>query len=137
MQKEQKPLVDAMLRTSFRGVVFRSISILLMKRVGSRLDEIRVQAPPHITPERIAQIKREYAHELLQDDRVKKDAQLDLDDIYRLKSDLVAEILRQHSLDKNSAESTDYHDTLCKLFDQCLWNIRVLVNKGRWKDLGL
>ena len=118
-------------------MVFRSISLLLMRRMGERLDAIKVQAPPSVTPEQIVQIKRQYAQELLQDERVKKEAQLDLDDIYRLKSDLVAEILRQHSLDKNPAESTDYHDTLCKLFDQCLWNVRVCVKKGRWADLGV
>lgn len=108
-----------------------------MKRIGERLDGIRVHAHPSITPEQIVQIKRQYAQEFLQNEDVKKDAQLDLDDIYRLKSDLVAEILRQHSLDKNPAESTDYHDTLCKLFDQCLWNVRLLVKKGRWADLGV
>jgi hypothetical protein len=137
MDKEQKPIMDAVLRTSFRSVVYRSISILLLKRVGEHLDTIRIDAPAHVTAEQIVQIKRQYAQELLQDDKVKKDAQLELDDIYRNKTDLIAEILRQYALDKNKSERTDYHDTLSVLFDECLWNIRLMVNKGRWKELGV
>ncbi len=137
MQKEQKPLVDAMLRTSFREVVWRSIAILLMKKVGQRFDDMVIDAPSHITAEQKMQLKRQYAQELLKDDRVKKDAQHDLDDISRMKSDVVAEILRQYSLDKNLSESTYYHDRLCFLFDECMWNIRYLVKKGKWKELGV
>lgn len=137
MEKEQRPIVEAAFRTSFRKVIYKSICILLLKRVGERLDGITVSAPAYITPEQLVQIKRQYAQELLQDDRVKKDAQIELDDIYRQKTDLIAEVLRQYALDKNKSESTDYHDTLGRLFDECLWNVRVMVNKGRWSQLGV
>lgn len=139
MEKEQKPLVEAAFRTSFREVVSRSIAIFLAHRLESRLGNIKVEAPNYLklTAEQVIQIKRQYIKELLKDERFKKEAQLDLDDLYRNKTDLLEEILRQYSLHKNIHESTSYHDILSRLFDECLWNTRLLVKKGQWKRLNL
>lgn len=108
-----------------------------MTRVGSRFESMQIQTDRELSPEQTAKLKRDYAKELLKDSRVKKDIGLDIDDISRQKGDLIAEIMRQYSLDKNPSESTYYHDQMCIIFDQCLWNVRVYVNAGRWEELGM
>jgi len=108
-----------------------------MIRVAKRFDRMTIQCSAELSHEQIEQLRRQYAKELLKDDRVKKDIQIDLDDIYKQKTDIVAEIMRQHSLDKNPSEMTYYHDQLGIIFDQCLWNVRVYVSKNRWEELGL
>lgn len=137
MQREQKPIVNAMLRTSYRDTIFRTIALFLMIRVGKRFDNMRIEGADHLTSEQRVQLKKQYAKELLKDNRVKKDIDLDIDDISRKKSDMVSEIMRQYGLLTNVLESTYYHDQLSIIFDQCLWNVRVCVKKGDWEALGL
>lgn len=107
-----------------------------MIRVGKRFEDMHIHSDKSLSPEQIAQLKRQYAKELLKDSRVKKDIMLDLDDIYRQKDDLVHQVMREYSLDKNTSESTYYHDQMSVVFDQCLWNIRVYVNANKWEQLG-
>ena len=126
-----------MIRTSYRDTVFKTISLLLMIKVGQRFDDIRIESEQNLTAEQKIQLKKQYVKELLKESSVKKDIQLDLDDISKRKTEIVFEIMRQYSLDKNPSEMTYYHDQLCVVFDQCLWNVRVYVNKNRWDELGM
>lgn len=136
MQREQIPIVNAMLRTSYRDTVFRSIALMLMVRVGQRFENMSIEGGEHMTAEQKVQLKKQYAKELLKDSRVKKDIDLDIDDISKQKSDMVYEIMRQHGLHNNVSESTYMHDQLSLIFDQCLWNVRVCVKRGNWDALG-
>lgn len=137
MEKEQKPIMKAVLRTSLRDSVFRSIAILLLKKIGEQIDSIHIDAPSSVTPEQLVELKRQYVRHLLQDLIFKNDAEIELNQISRQKSDLVSEILRQYGLHNNPHESTYFHDVLCQLFDECLGDIRRIVKKGHWELLGI
>ena len=79
-------------------------------------------------------IKEKYLDQLMREEHIKKDLQRDMDDIGRMKGDLIAEILKQHGL--NIREEQDfYHDIMGPMFDESLWNIRLLVSKNRWREL--
>jgi 3-methyladenine DNA glycosylase AlkC len=107
-----------------------------MVKVGERFENMRIEGGDHLTAEQKVQLKKQYAKELLKDSRVKKDIDVDIDDISKQKSDMVYEVMRQHGLLKNQSESTYIHDQLSLIFDQCLWNVRVCVKRGAWDALG-
>jgi hypothetical protein len=79
-------------------------------------------------------IKDKYFDSLMREDHIKKDLQKDLDDIQRMKTDLIIEILRQHCMNIKD-EQDFYHQELGKVFDYQLWNIRLLVSKNCWREL--
>ncbi len=87
-----------------------------------------------MSPEQLTNIKEQYFDGLMREEHIKKDLQKDLDDIFRMKGDLIQEILRQHKLNIKD-EQDFYHDILGTEFDHQLWNIRLLISKNRWRSL--
>lgn len=101
MERDQKPIVDAMLKASFTEVVQKSIALLLLNRIVSGAK------PPY------------FKHLL---------------SIQKKKDDLIAEIMRQYGLD-TGADQTYYHDSLIKVFNQCIPLIKHKLGTGDYMGL--
>lgn len=137
VEKEQKPIVNWMLDVSYRDVVFRTIGVLLLQKVSDVYDSITITSgSEYLTPEELIIVKQRYLKEVVKDVRIKKDLQLELSNIAKRKIDIIAEILKQHQLDKSS-ESTYYHDTLSQIFDKQIWRMRNIVNQANYHELNI
>lgn len=82
----------------------------------------------------IMNIKDQYFDALMKEEHIKQDLQRDIDDIAKMKGDLIAEILKQYGMTAKD-EQDFYHDKLGIQFDHQLWNIRLLISKNRWREL--
>jgi len=134
IQKDQKPIINAMLRTQFTDVIYDSICILLAKRVNEMLNCMTVKSEVKLSSEEEVELKKQYFIQILKEDRVKKDLMYECDEIMKRKTDLLAEILKQYGM-ANTSESTYYHDFLQNTFDGQLWRIRSLIRNNCMGDI--
>lgn len=135
MEKIQKKLVDGMIRTSYRGVIERGMALYLVKNLSEMAEHVTIESEFTLSEEQKKEVLKVFWREMVKKDKIKKEFQVALDHFYKLKSDFLAEVMRQHDLDKNPSENTMIHDMLGQLFDQCLWNLRVSVGKGDWDNI--
>lgn len=135
MDKTQKSLINGMIRTSYRGVIERGMALFLVKKLSEMAENVTIESEFTLSEEQKAQVQKLFWREMVKKDEIKKEFQIALDGFYKLKTDFLAEVMRQHDLDKNPSENTMIHDMLGQLFDQCLWNLRISVGKGDWDKI--
>ncbi len=134
MEKDQQPIVNAMLRTMFTKAIFDTIVILLSNKMEIMLGRIKIESDKALSKEREEEIRIKYFEQILSTHEVQSELKSYLSDIQVKRSDILAEILRQHNMDKG-AESTYYHDFLQNTFDQQLWKVRMLVKNRNFRTL--
>jgi hypothetical protein len=134
IQKDQKPLVNVMLRTVYTEVIFKTICILLANRAYRIFESIKITSDVDLPPEKMVEVRAKYFEKILAEHQVQKELTLMLDDIQKQKSDILAEVLKQYGMDKGQ-ESTYYHDFLQTTFDGQLWKVRMLVKNCKFKEL--
>ncbi len=134
MERDQKPIVNTMLRTLFTETIFKTICILLGNRVYKIYDSIKIDCNKELSPEMISEIKNKHFHKILKEDHIQKEMTTMLNEIQKNKSDVLAEVLKQHSMHDRD-ESTYYHDFLQNIFDMQVWKVRMLVKNHCFKEL--
>ncbi len=134
MEKDQKPIVNTMLRTMFTQVIFDTIVVLLSNKMDRMLSRITISSDKALTKEKEEEVRIKYFEQILSEHHVQNELTACLNEIQKKKSDILVEILKQHSMDKGD-ESTYYHDFLQNMFEKQLWRVRILVRACNFKAL--
>ena len=129
MEKEQKPVMAFMMEQTYRPIIFRSIANLMLLKIGELITTVyRENEIPQ-------EEKKEFIKYILERESVKKKFIEEMERIKKREIDVIAEILKQHHLDKNVGEATYFHDQMCVIFrEECIKIVNLIIT-GNYQAL--
>jgi hypothetical protein len=115
MDKTERKVVDFMLEKSYSEVVHKSITAYILAHLEEIRSTLKITTnfdgvyPNSIIPEKIFLA-------IIQEDKVKKELLITLQQTRKKKGDMIAEIIKQFGM-QNDGDYNYIHDKLCSLFE--------------------
>lgn len=128
IDKDQEPILKAMINASYSGVILRTICHYVLIDLAEISSSMKISSSRHMNLlEKLIMYDQE-----LQSDHVKKSLLCCLNMIKRKRDDIVNEIIRQYGLTLAHDEIDFYQDEMGFIFDDFIKYTRDLIQAGEY-----